>query len=68
MKKVNHLIQLGKMGIKKYISDFQSENTVPNFVIEMILQDLIIEVKELRMCEMAAEHEIDISSANKDGD
>lgn len=53
--KTNSIIQKGKLEIQSVISDFQRENQVPNFIIEMILQDILVSVKEYRMCELYTE-------------
>lgn len=53
--KTNSIIQKGKLAIQSVISDFQRENQVPNFIVEMILQDILVSVKEYRMCELYAE-------------
>lgn len=54
----NHMIQAGKRRVKDSIYEFQQLNRVPNFIIEMILQDILLEVKELRMSEMLVESEM----------
>lgn len=51
----NQKIEAGKLKIKSEIAKYQSENKVPNFIVELILSELLIEVKNLRMSEMYIE-------------
>lgn len=55
MKKPNQIIQSGKLKIKSVISEYQIKNEVPNFVVEMILSEILNEIKDLRMSEMYIE-------------
>lgn len=55
MKNPNQTIQKGKLQIKNTISRFQVDENVPNFILELILSDIINEIKDLRMSEMYLE-------------
>lgn len=69
MQKVNSLIQQGKLTIRNNIAKFQQENQIPNFVIEMILQEILVEIKERRLSEMLLENTSkNENSVEKDGD
>ena len=63
--KPNQMIESGKLKIKSEIAKYQSENKVPNFIVELILSELLIEAKNLRMSEMYLES---LKGDNKDGD
>lgn len=55
MKNPNQTIQKGKLQIKNTLSKFQVEEKAPNYILELILSDILNEIKDLRMSEMYLE-------------
>lgn len=65
MKNPNQVIQAGKLKIKSEISAYQRQNQVPNFIIELIISEILNEIKELRLSEMYIET---LKTEDKNGD
>lgn len=55
--KINHIIQKTQKDMRTSIGSYQVANKVPNFVMQMALESILSEIKDLRMEEIILEEE-----------
>ena len=55
--KINHIIQKTQKDMRAAIGSYQVANKVPNFVMQMALESILSEIKDLRMEELILEEE-----------